>query len=134
MEIENHQEVKLHNLLSYRKKIKEEDIDNEFAEMATFIDENDLNQVGGIITTVHKLDRESDLLEGLEELIEQSGHSREEILRMVISAQANQIRALRDEIEELDLMEAEPPRRSWGGLGLAGLLGYWLGGGFSRDD
>ncbi len=63
MEIENHQEVKLHNLLSYRHKIKEEDIDNEFAEMATFIDENDLNQVGGIITTVHKLDRESDLLD-----------------------------------------------------------------------
>ena len=83
---------------------------------------------------MNALKPQADLLEGLEDLIEQSGHSREEILHMVITAQAQQIRALRDEIELLDRMEDEPPRRSWGGLGVAGLVGFWLGGGFSRDD
>lgn len=63
MEIENHQEVKLHNLLSYRQKIREEDIDNEFAEMAAFIDMHELNQIGGVITTVHKMDKETNLLD-----------------------------------------------------------------------
>ena len=80
--------------------------------------------------------QETDLPAGLDELIEQSGHSREEILEMVIAVQADQIRTLRDEIEMLDeTPEPEPSRGvGWGGLGIAGLVGYWLGGGFSRDD
>ena len=76
----------------------------------------------------------ADLLAGLEEEIEQSGHSREEILQMVIVAQHNHMRTLQDEIEQLDMMLDEPPRRSWGELGLAGLVGFWLGGGLSRDE
>lgn len=76
----------------------------------------------------------TDLLAGLEEQIEQCGHSREEILQMVILAQHNHIHDLRSEIEQLDMMFAEPPRRSWTEMGLAGLVGFWLGGGFSRDE
>ena len=79
--------------------------------------------------------QETDLPTGLEELIKQSGYSRAQILEMVIRVQANQIQILQDQIDMLDMMEPEPPRgNGWGGLGLAGLVGYWLGGGFSRDD
>lgn len=63
MGIEKNQEVKLKNLLSCRRNIKEQDIDKEFAEMAAYIKLYKLNQVGGIITTVHKIDRESQLLD-----------------------------------------------------------------------
>lgn len=63
MGIEKNQEVKLQNLLSCRRNIQEKDIDKEFAEMAAFIKMYKLNQVGGIITTVHKIDKDSELLD-----------------------------------------------------------------------
>jgi hypothetical protein len=79
--------------------------------------------------------RGTGLLDGMEELIEQSGYSREQILEVFIHVQANQIRTLRDEIQMLGFPEPAPPSGyGWGGLGLAGLAGFWLGGGFSRDD
>lgn len=77
---------------------------------------------------------QTDLLAGLEEQIEHSGRSREEILQLVIVAQHNHIQDLQNEIEQLDMLLDEPPRRSWTELGLAGLAGFWLGGGFSRDE
>ena len=79
--------------------------------------------------------QETGLPAGLDELIKQSGYSREQILAMVIRVQANQIQILQNQIDMMDMMpEPEPPREfGWGGLGLAGLVGYWLGG-FSQDD
>jgi len=88
-----------------------------------------------IPTTNFQTTQKTDLPAGLDELIEQSGYSREQILEMVITVQANQIQILQDQIDMLDMIEDEPPRgNGWVGLGLAGLVGYWLGGGFSRDD
>ena len=63
MQIEKYKEVKLHNLLSCRKKVKQKDIDNEFASMAKFIAQNKLNQTGGVITTVYKIDTDNGLLD-----------------------------------------------------------------------
>ena len=76
-------------------------------------------------------------LEHLEELIEQSRRNHEEILRLVISVQANQIDILQHQVEMAYQMTAhanQPRRFGWGGLALAGLAGYWLGGGFDGDD
>ena len=78
---------------------------------------------------------ETGLLDGMEDLIEQSGYSREQILEIFIRIQADQIRVLREEIQMLGFPEPEPPQGyGWGALGIAGLVGYWLGGGFSRDE
>lgn len=63
MEIKKHQEVRLENLLSCRKKIKENEIDKEFAAMGDFIRTYKLNQIGGVITTVHKIDKDNSLLD-----------------------------------------------------------------------
>ena len=63
MEIRNHQEVKLENLLYCRKKLEEAKINDEFAAMSSFIAKNNLNQIGGVITAVHRIDRESKLLD-----------------------------------------------------------------------
>ena len=76
----------------------------------------------------------ADLLARLEDLIEQSARKREEILCMVLMAQANHIQDLQNEIEHMDMLLDQPPRRSWTELGLAGLAGFWLAGGFSRDE
>ncbi len=79
--------------------------------------------------------RETGLLDGMEHLIEQSGYSREQILEIFIRIQADQIRALREEIQMLGFPEPEPRHGyGWGTLGIAALAGFWLGGGFSRDD
>lgn len=63
MGITKNKEVRLENLLSSRKKIKEEAIEKEFEAMETFIKANGLNQSGGVITAVHKIDREESLLD-----------------------------------------------------------------------
>ena len=84
---------------------------------------------------------EAELLDYLARLIEQARSSRDEqILRLLESIHEAQIEMLeaQREIELAYSIEhalAPPPSRtSWLGLALAGVIGYWLGGGFSGDD
>ncbi len=63
MQIEKNKEIKLQNLLSCRKKVKENEIDNEFALMGAFINEKQLNQIGGVITAVYHMDQSSGLMD-----------------------------------------------------------------------
>ena len=63
MLIQKNKEVYLRNLLSCRKKLQESEIDEEFALMAKFIDQNELNQIGGVITTVFNIDKNNGLMD-----------------------------------------------------------------------
>ncbi|MDO5970511.1 hypothetical protein Q4Q35_11905 [Flavivirga aquimarina] len=63
MQIEKNKEIKLQNLLSCRKKVQENEIDEEFALMAKLIDQKKLNQIGGVITAVYHMDRNSGLMD-----------------------------------------------------------------------
>ena len=63
MDITQHKEIRLENLLTNRANIEEGAMEKEFEVMETFIKKNKLNQVGGVITAIHKMDKENGLLD-----------------------------------------------------------------------
>ena len=63
MDITQHKEIRLENLLPNRANIEEGAMEKEFKVMETFIKKHKLNQVGGVITAIHKMDKENGLLD-----------------------------------------------------------------------